>query len=50
MTHFKELPETGLLDLWNEETGLLENASALSLETIAMQRINSINTILQQYE
>ncbi len=50
VTHFQELPETGLLDLWNEETALLENASALSLETIAMQRINSITTILQQYE
>ena len=29
---------------------LLEKADALSLETIAMQRINAINTILKQYE
>ena len=50
VNHFEELPETGLMDLWNEEMGLLENASALSLETIAMQRINAINTILKQYE
>jgi hypothetical protein len=50
VNHFTELPESGLQDLWNEETGLLENAEALSLETIATQRINAINTILQQYE
>ena len=36
--------------LWNEETALLEQAAALSLETIALQRINAINAILKQYE
>ena len=50
VNHFQDLPETGLLDLWNEETALLENAAALSLEAIALQRINAINAILKQYE
>ena len=50
VNHFTELPETGLLDLWNEEMALLENAAALSLEAIAHQRINAINAILKQYE
>ncbi len=50
VNHFTELPETGLLDLWNEEMALLENAAALSLEAIAQQRINAINAILKQYE
>jgi hypothetical protein len=50
VNHFKELPETGLLDLWNEEMALLDNAAALSLEAIAHQRINAINAILKQYE
>ena len=50
VNHFQELPETGLLDLWNEETALLENAAALSLEAIALQRVNAINAILKQYE
>ena len=50
VNHFTELPETGLLDLWNEETALLENAAALSLEAIALQRVNAINAILKQYE
>ena len=50
VNHFTELPETGLMDLWNEEVGLLENAAALSLEAIAHQRINAINAILKQYE
>ena len=50
MNLFTELPETGLLDLWNEEMALLENAAALSLEAIAQQRINAINAILKQYE
>ena len=50
VNHFTELPETGLLDLWNEEMGLLENAAALSLEAIAQQRIHAIETILKQYE
>ena len=50
VNHFTELPETGLLDLWNEEMALLENAAALSLEAIAHQRINAINALLKQYE
>ena len=50
VNHFTELPEAGLLDLWNEEMALLENAAALSLEAIAQQRINAINAILKQYE
>ena len=50
VNHFTQLPETGLLDLWNEETALLENAAALSLEAIALQRVNAINAILKQYE
>lgn len=50
LNHFKELDPTGLKQLWADEKALLENAAALSLETIAAQRINAINTILQQYE
>ena len=50
LNHFKELENIGLKDLWADEKALLENAAALSLETIAGQRINAINTILQQYE
>ena len=29
---------------------LLENAAALSIETIAMQRMNAINALLNKYE
>ena len=50
LNHFKDLDDTGLKELWADEKALLENAAALSLETIAGQRINAINTILQQYE
>ena len=50
INHFQELPETGLLDLWSQEKELLDLADALSLETIAEQRIHAINTILKQYE
>ena len=50
VNHFQDLQDESLRSLWEEETRLLENASALSLEAIAMQRINAINTILQQYE
>ena len=50
VNHFQELPKTGLQDLWSTEKELLDLADALSLETIASQRINAINTILQQYE
>ena len=50
LNHFTELNNPGLPSLYEDEMHLLENAAALSLETIAMQRINAINTILQQYE
>ena len=50
VNHFQDLRDESLRSLWEEEIRLLENASALSLEAIAMQRINAINTILQQYE
>ena len=50
LNHFKDLKDSTLEQLWADEKALLENAAALSLETIAGQRINAINTILQQYE
>ena len=50
INHFQELPETGLMDLYQQEKELLDLADALSLENIAQQRINAINTILLQYE
>ena len=50
INHFQDLPKTGLNDLWAQEKELLDLADALSLENIAQQRINAINTILQQYE
>ena len=39
-----------LKKLWADETELLEKAGALSLENIATQRIQAINSILKQYE
>jgi hypothetical protein len=50
LTHFRGLMDETLKKLWADETELLENAAAISLETIATQRINAINSILQQYE
>ena len=50
INHFQDLPKEGLEELWQQEKELLEHADALSLETIATQRINAINTILNQYE
>ena len=50
VTRLGGLPDEGLRQLWADETALLENAAALSLETISTQRINAINTLLQQYE
>ena len=50
INHFRDLMDDGLKALWAEETALLEHAGALSLETIATQRIHAISTILQQYE
>lgn len=44
------LENDGLEQLWNDETALLQNSAALSLETIAMQRIQAINIYLKQYE
>ncbi len=48
INHFQDL--SNLEDLWDMEKGLLEQADALSLEAIALQRINAINAILKQYE
>ena len=48
VNHFQGIP--GLESLWEMEATLLAQADALSLETIALQRINAINTILKQYE
>ena len=50
INHFQELPEEGLRELWADEQELLAHADALSVEAIAQQRIEAINTILQQYE
>ena len=50
LNHFQNLKDEKLAQLWADETELLKNAAALSLETIANQRILAINTILQQYE
>ena len=50
ITHFQDLQEDGLPALWADERDLLVHADALSLEAIAQQRIEAINTILQQYE
>ena len=50
LNRFQYLPQEGLEQLWADERDWLEHADALSLETIATQRINAINTILQQYE
>ena len=50
VNRFEDLKDDTLSALWAEETALLNNASALSLESIAMQRIQAIKTNLQQYE
>ena len=50
INHFQELADGALVDLWALEKELLEHADALSLETIALQRINAINAILKEYE
>lgn len=50
VNRFEDLKDDALSALWEEETALLNNASALSLESIAMQRIQAIKTNLQQYE
>ena len=50
LNHFQHLKDESLEKLWADETELLKHAAALSLETISTQRINAINTILQQYE
>ena len=49
-THFSGVMDETLKKLWADETELLENAAALSLENIATQRINALHSILQQYE
>ena len=50
VTRLVGLEEEPLKKLWASEKNLLENAMALSLETIATQRINAITSILEQYE
>ena len=50
VNRFEDLKDDTLSALWADETALLNNASALSLESIAMQRIQAIKTNLQQYE
>ena len=50
LNRFQDLKDEKLAQLWADETELLKNAAALSLETISTQRILAINTILQQYE
>ena len=50
LNHFQNLKDEKLARLWADETEFLKNAAALSLETIATQRINAINNLLQQYE
>ena len=50
LTHLKGMENRDIEQLWADETALLENAGALSLEAIATQRINAINSILMQYE
>ena len=50
LNHFQDLTDTELRQLWADEKALLDGASALSLEAIATERIDTINTILQQYE
>ena len=50
VTGFRDLMDETLKRLWTSETELLENAGALSLENIATQRIQAINSILKQYE
>lgn len=50
VTHFQDLMDETLKKLWADETELLEKAGALSLENIATQRIQAINSILKQYE
>ena len=50
VTRFQDLQEEKLPALWADEEQLLRHAAALSLESIAMQRIQAIKTNLQQYE
>ena len=50
LNHFQDLKDEQLAKLWADETELLKHSAALSLETISTQRIQAINTILQQYE
>ena len=50
MNRFEDLNDDSLSALWADETEFLRNAPALSLESIAMQRIQAIETYLQQYE
>lgn len=50
VNRFEELKDNSLSALWADETEFLKKASALPLESIATQRIQSIKTNLQQYE
>ncbi len=50
VNRFEELKDNSLSALWADETEFLKKGSALPLESIATQRIQSIKTNLQQYE
>ena len=50
VTHLGGLKDESLQKLWADETHLLENAAALSIETIALQRMNAITALLDKYE
>ena len=50
LNHYRDLMDERLKQLWSDEAELLAHAPALSLETIANQRINAINSILTNYE
>ena len=50
VNHFHKLTDEGLKKTWADEQELLSGAAALSLEAIATQRINSLNSILRKYE
>ena len=51
VTHLGALEEdNNLKQLWADETRLLESAAALSIGTIARQRMNAITALLDKYE
>ena len=50
LNHYRDLLDERLKKIWADEAELYAHSPALSLETIANQRINAINSILQNYE